>query len=135
VLDLQMPVADGLAFLRRLREHEPASTPVAIAGDYLIDDALTNRAFSSQTRAVAAASTAVRRADARRIEGSDGGSTVGVCDRGSDWRRPGKTATKDRKPLRPKDSDRANVTLLLSYMALPRALVDFSSARISRTCL
>ena len=43
LLDLRMPLADGLAFLRRLREREkPARTPVAIVtGDYLIDEAVT----------------------------------------------------------------------------------------------
>src|SRR5438128_9260332 len=42
LLDLRMPLADGLAFLRRLRERErPARTPVAIVtGDYLIDDSV-----------------------------------------------------------------------------------------------
>ena len=43
-LDLRMPLADGLAFLRRLRAHEQAGTiPVAIVtGDYLIDDSVSD---------------------------------------------------------------------------------------------
>src|ERR1700704_6147965 len=43
LLDLRMPLTDGLTFLRRLRDQElPARTPVAIVtGDYLIDDSVT----------------------------------------------------------------------------------------------
>jgi CheY-like chemotaxis protein len=43
-LDLRMPLADGLAFLQRLRAREDErQTPVAIVtGDYLIDDAMTD---------------------------------------------------------------------------------------------
>ena len=40
ILDLRMPLIDGLGFLRRLREHDqPHLTPVAIVtGDYFLDD-------------------------------------------------------------------------------------------------
>jgi two-component system response regulator MprA len=40
ILDLHMPVSDGLAFLRQVRAHEAhRDTPVAIVtGDYFIDD-------------------------------------------------------------------------------------------------
>jgi two-component system OmpR family response regulator len=40
ILDLRMPVMDGLGFLRRLRStDEPLKTPVAIVtGDYFLDD-------------------------------------------------------------------------------------------------
>jgi len=40
ILDLRMPLVDGLAFLRRLRaRHEQRDTPVAIVtGDYFLDD-------------------------------------------------------------------------------------------------
>jgi CheY-like chemotaxis protein len=43
LLDLRMPLMDGVAFLRRLRAHEEQRhTPVAIVtGDYLIDEAIT----------------------------------------------------------------------------------------------
>jgi DNA-binding response OmpR family regulator len=43
ILDLRMPLVDGLGFLRRLREseHEKA-TPVAIVtGDYFLEDAVS----------------------------------------------------------------------------------------------
>ena len=41
ILDLRMPLVDGLGFLRRLRSHDAhSSTPVAIVtGDYYLDDA------------------------------------------------------------------------------------------------
>lgn len=41
ILDLRMPLVDGIAFLRRLREREELRrTPVAIVtGDYFLDDA------------------------------------------------------------------------------------------------
>ena len=40
ILDLRMPLVDGLGFLRRLRAHdEQRDTPVAIVtGDYFLDD-------------------------------------------------------------------------------------------------
>ena len=40
ILDLRMPLVDGLGFLRRLRAHdEQRDTPVAIVtGDYFVDD-------------------------------------------------------------------------------------------------
>ena len=40
ILDLRMPLVDGLGFLRRLRAHDELhETPVAIVtGDYLLDD-------------------------------------------------------------------------------------------------
>lgn len=44
ILDLRMPLVDGLGFLRRLRAtDEQRSTPVAIVtGDYFLDDAVSN---------------------------------------------------------------------------------------------
>ena len=44
ILDLRMPLVDGLGFLRRLRSRgEHSSTPVAIVtGDYFLDDAVSN---------------------------------------------------------------------------------------------
>jgi two-component system OmpR family response regulator len=43
ILDLRMPLIDGLGFLRRLRAHEtPRATPVAIVtGDYFLDEAVS----------------------------------------------------------------------------------------------
>ena len=44
ILDLRMPLVDGLAFLRRLRANETAhETPVAIVtGDYFLEDSVSN---------------------------------------------------------------------------------------------
>jgi DNA-binding response OmpR family regulator len=47
ILDLRMPLVDGLGFLRRLREHEShesqRETPVAIVtGDYFLEDAISS---------------------------------------------------------------------------------------------
>jgi DNA-binding response OmpR family regulator len=44
ILDLRMPLVDGLGFLRRLRSQlEHRGTPVAIVtGDYFLDDAVAN---------------------------------------------------------------------------------------------
>ena len=44
ILDLRMPLVDGLGFLRRLRAHDDhRSTPVAIVtGDYFLDDSVSN---------------------------------------------------------------------------------------------
>jgi DNA-binding response OmpR family regulator len=44
ILDLRMPLVDGLGFLRRLRSHEDQrGTPVAIVtGDYFLDDSVAN---------------------------------------------------------------------------------------------
>jgi len=44
ILDLRMPLVDGLGFLRRLRAHDhQRKTPVAIVtGDYFLDDAIAN---------------------------------------------------------------------------------------------
>src|SRR5437762_3088313 len=44
ILDLRMPLLDGLGFLRRLRSHtEQRDTPVAIVtGDYFLDDTVSN---------------------------------------------------------------------------------------------
>ena len=43
ILDLRMPLVDGLGFLRRLRSHDAhSSTPVAIVtGDCFLDDAIS----------------------------------------------------------------------------------------------
>jgi DNA-binding response OmpR family regulator len=43
ILDLRMPLVDGLGFLRRLRaRNDHRSTPVAIVtGDYFLDDAMS----------------------------------------------------------------------------------------------
>ena len=43
ILDLRMPVVDGLGFLRRLRAHnDQRHTPVAIVtGDYFLDDSVS----------------------------------------------------------------------------------------------
>ena len=53
LLDLRMPLVDGLAFLRRLRGHDEGQsrTPVAIiTGDYFLDDT-----FSRELRELDAA--------------------------------------------------------------------------------
>jgi two-component system response regulator PrrA len=44
ILDLRMPLMDGLGFLRRLRQQDAHhQTPVAIVtGDYFLDDAVSN---------------------------------------------------------------------------------------------
>src|ERR1044071_9241630 len=44
ILDLRMPLVDGLGFLRRLRAHQDQrATPVAIVtGDYFLDDTVSN---------------------------------------------------------------------------------------------
>ena len=44
ILDLRMPLVDGLGFLRRLRQFDDHSTtPVAIVtGDYFLDDTISN---------------------------------------------------------------------------------------------
>ena len=44
ILDLRMPLVDGLGFLRRLRaQADQATTPVAIVtGDYFLDDSVAN---------------------------------------------------------------------------------------------
>ena len=42
ILDLRMPLVDGLGFLRRLRAQGQRSVPVAIVtGDYFLDDAVS----------------------------------------------------------------------------------------------
>jgi len=44
ILDLRMPLLDGVGFLRRLRQqHAQRNTPVAIVtGDYFLEDAVSN---------------------------------------------------------------------------------------------
>jgi len=44
ILDMRMPLIDGLGFLRRLRAHEtPHATPVAIVtGDYFLEESVSN---------------------------------------------------------------------------------------------
>ena len=44
ILDLRMPLVDGLGFLRRLRQHEGGrATPVAIVtGDYFLEDEVSD---------------------------------------------------------------------------------------------
>jgi DNA-binding response OmpR family regulator len=44
ILDLRMPLVDGLGFLRRLRAHAAQrNTPVAIVtGDYFLDDSVSS---------------------------------------------------------------------------------------------
>jgi DNA-binding response OmpR family regulator len=54
ILDLRMPLVDGLGFLRRLRaKDEQRSTPVAIVtGDYSLEDGISSelRALGAQLR-------------------------------------------------------------------------------------
>ena len=54
ILDLRMPLIDGLGFLRRLREHEGSqATPVAIVtGDYFLEEAISDelRALGAELR-------------------------------------------------------------------------------------
>ena len=56
ILDLRMPLVDGLGFLRRLRSQDSQRimpTPVAIVtGDYFLDDAVANelRALGAELR-------------------------------------------------------------------------------------
>ena len=54
ILDLRMPLIDGLGFLRRLRGREESrTTPVAIVtGDYFIDDSISTelRELGAQLR-------------------------------------------------------------------------------------
>jgi DNA-binding response OmpR family regulator len=54
ILDLRMPLCDGLGFLRRLRKHEGHRlTPVAIVtGDYFLEDEVSNelRALGAELR-------------------------------------------------------------------------------------
>ena len=43
ILDLRMPLVDGLGFLRRLRSQEDQRTPVAIVtGDYFLEDSVAD---------------------------------------------------------------------------------------------
>jgi two-component system response regulator MprA len=52
ILDLRMPLVDGLGFLRRLRAFDDQrQTPVAIVtGDYFLDDSVSERAASAGRR-------------------------------------------------------------------------------------
>jgi DNA-binding response OmpR family regulator len=54
ILDLRMPLVDGLGFLRRLRaQAEQRTTPVAIVtGDYFLEDEISNelRALGAELR-------------------------------------------------------------------------------------
>ena len=54
ILDLRMPLVDGLGFLRRLRAHvDQRDTPVAIVtGDYFLDDSVSTelRALGAELR-------------------------------------------------------------------------------------
>jgi DNA-binding response OmpR family regulator len=54
ILDLRMPIVDGLGFLRRLREKdEQRGTPVAIVtGDYFLEDEISHelRALGAELR-------------------------------------------------------------------------------------
>lgn len=54
ILDLRMPLLDGLGFLRRLRAHDDQrSVPVAIVtGDYFLDDSVSTelRALGAELR-------------------------------------------------------------------------------------
>jgi len=54
ILDLRMPLVDGLGFLRRLREQEDTrATPVAIVtGDYFLEDEISGelRALGAELR-------------------------------------------------------------------------------------
>ena len=54
ILDLRMPLVDGLGFLRRLRARDDQrSTPVAIVtGDYFLDDSVSSelRALGAELR-------------------------------------------------------------------------------------
>ena len=60
ILDLRMPLVDGLGFLRRLRAHDDQrDTPVAIVtGDYFLDDAGLDRAARARRRAAVQAAVA-----------------------------------------------------------------------------
>jgi len=43
ILDLRMPLVDGLGFLRRLRARDQRKTPVAIVtGDYFLDESVAS---------------------------------------------------------------------------------------------
>jgi DNA-binding response OmpR family regulator len=54
ILDLRMPLVDGLGFLRKLRAHDDQrETPVAIVtGDYFLDDSISSelRELGAQLR-------------------------------------------------------------------------------------
>jgi two-component system response regulator MprA len=53
ILDLRMPLVDGLGFLRRLRASDARATPVAIVtGDYFLEDEISSelRALGAQLR-------------------------------------------------------------------------------------
>jgi CheY-like chemotaxis protein len=42
ILDLRMPILDGLEFLRRLRQRSNGVPVAIVTGDYLIDEAVLN---------------------------------------------------------------------------------------------
>jgi len=54
ILDLRMPLVDGVEFLRRLRAHDTDSKPAVaiVTGDYFIDDAVSDqlRALGAELR-------------------------------------------------------------------------------------
>ena len=52
VVDLRMPILDGLGFLRRVRDRDEHVPVVIVTGDYLIDDAVTTEFQKLNARVV-----------------------------------------------------------------------------------